>query len=109
MLTGPSKKRSRIPELNIEDFVAVRIEDAEICPRFTARVVKGVKVGPSPYWWRSTLEKVGIRSISNVMLESVQMIGERWEQTIYIKFIVDGEIVDLNRVPLPADPHRDGA
>jgi len=49
------------------DAVAVRIEDAGLCPRYTARVVKGVKVGPSPVWLRETLEKVGIRSISNVV------------------------------------------
>jgi len=45
----------------------VRIEDAELCPRYTARVIKGVKIGPSPAWLRDTLEKVGIRSISNVV------------------------------------------
>jgi phenylalanyl-tRNA synthetase beta chain len=62
-----------------ESLVAVRIEDAELCPRYTARVIKGVKVGPSPDWLRVTLEKVGLRSISNVvdvtnyvMLESGQ-------------------------------------
>ena len=49
------------------DLVSVKIEDAEYCPRYTARVVKGVKVGPSPAWLRDTLEKVGIRSISNVV------------------------------------------
>jgi len=51
----------------IEGLVAVRIEDATLCPRYTARVVRGVKIGPSPDWLRSTLEKVGIRSISNVV------------------------------------------
>jgi len=49
------------------ELVAVRLEDAENCPRYTARVIKGVKVGPSPDWLKSTLEKVGIRSISNVV------------------------------------------
>lgn len=49
------------------DAVAVRIDDAKLCPRYTARVIKGVKVGPSPAWLRETLEKVGIRSISNVV------------------------------------------
>ena len=29
--------------------------------------------------------------------------GDRWEETIYIELIVDGEVVDLNRIPLPAD------
>jgi phenylalanyl-tRNA synthetase beta chain len=52
---------------NVQSLVAVRIEDAELCPRYTARVVKGVKLGPSPDWLRSTLEKVGIRSINNVV------------------------------------------
>ena len=50
-----------------EELVAVRIEDAELCPRYTARVVRGVKIAPSPDWLRSALEKVGIRSISNVV------------------------------------------
>ena len=49
------------------ELVAVRIEDAENCPRYTARVIKGVKIGPSPQWLRGILEKVGIRSISNVV------------------------------------------
>ena len=64
----------RVPEIKLAtsggkatELVSVRIEDAEICPRYTARVVKGVKVGPSPAWLRDTLEKVGIRSISNVV------------------------------------------
>ncbi|TAK98087.1 MAG: phenylalanine--tRNA ligase subunit beta [Verrucomicrobia bacterium] len=49
------------------ELVSVRIEDAELCPRYTARIVKGVKIGQSPDWLRSMLEKVGIRSISNVV------------------------------------------
>ncbi len=50
-----------------EDMVAVRIEDSELCPRYTARLIQGVKIGPSPDWLRSTLEKVGVRSINNVV------------------------------------------
>jgi phenylalanyl-tRNA synthetase beta chain len=71
--------RSQKSEVRTESLVAVKIEDAEICPRYTARVIKGVKVGPSPDWLKSALEKIGIRSISNVvdvtnyvMLESGQ-------------------------------------
>ena len=55
------------PALRCEDLVSVRLEDADLCPRYTARVVKGVKIGPSPDWLRSMLEKVGIRSINNVV------------------------------------------
>ena len=53
--------------IRVEDLVQVRLEDPELCPRYTARVVRGVKIGPSPDWLRLTLEKVGIRSINNVV------------------------------------------
>lgn len=55
------------PSETVGDLVAVRIEDAALCPRYTARVVRGVKVGPSPDWLRTMLEKVGLRSINNVV------------------------------------------
>jgi phenylalanyl-tRNA synthetase beta chain len=51
----------------VQQSVAVRIEDPELCPRYTARVIRGVKIAPSPDWLKSTLEKVGVRSISNVV------------------------------------------
>ncbi|MSU59848.1 MAG: phenylalanine--tRNA ligase subunit beta [Pedosphaera sp.] len=54
-------------EVRTEELVVVKLEDAELCPRYTARVIRGVKIGSSPDWLRSTLEKVGIRSISNVV------------------------------------------
>src|ERR1700704_1558124 len=64
----------RLPQISLpqpfgraEDLVAVRIDDAELCPRYVARVVRGVKIGPSPDWLKTSLEKVGIRSISNVV------------------------------------------
>src|SRR5437870_9269257 len=59
----------RVPRtaFHIQDLVAVRIEDADLCPRYVARVIKDVKIGPSPGWLRSMLEKVGVRSINNVV------------------------------------------
>src|ERR1035438_990686 len=65
--SNPKLETGATPVLRCADFVAVKIEDAELCPRYTARVIKGVKIGPSPDWLKSTLEKVGIRSISNVV------------------------------------------
>lgn len=49
------------------DLVSVRLDAPDLCPRYTARVIKGVKVGPSPDWLKSALEKVGLRSINNVV------------------------------------------
>ncbi len=69
-LTGNPLK---LPEIAVTEpsggpaLVEVRLDDAELCPRYTARVIQGVKVGPSPDWLRATLEKVGIRSINNVV------------------------------------------
>jgi phenylalanyl-tRNA synthetase beta chain len=64
----------RLPEIKlpqgsdaVESWVAVRLEDPELCGRYVARVIRGVKIGPSPDWLRQRLEKVGVRSISNVV------------------------------------------
>ncbi len=66
----------RLPEVTLpattgagsaESLVAVRLDAPELCPRYSARVIRGVKIGPSPAWLRQSLEKVGIRSISNVV------------------------------------------
>ncbi len=48
------------------DFASVEVRAADLCPRFTARVVRGVTVGPSPAWLVERLEAVGLRSINNV-------------------------------------------
>ncbi|MFT3916328.1 MAG: phenylalanine--tRNA ligase subunit beta [Anaeromyxobacteraceae bacterium] len=49
------------------EAVKVRIEAPERCARYVARVVEGVKIGPSPRWLARRLEACGIRSISNVV------------------------------------------
>ena len=52
---------------NINDFVAIKIEDTKNCPRYIARVIFDVKVGPSPEWLQKRLEAVGIRPINNIV------------------------------------------
>src|SRR6202522_4324286 len=49
------------------DATRVEIEAADLCGRFTARVVRGVKVQPSPDWLRQRLEAIGEKSINNVV------------------------------------------
>jgi phenylalanyl-tRNA synthetase beta chain len=46
---------------------AVGLEDPEGCPRYVARIIRGLKVGPSPAWLRRRLESIGQRSINNVV------------------------------------------
>ncbi len=49
------------------DAVAVKIESPELCGRFTARVIRKVKIQPSPKWLKDRLEASGVASISNVV------------------------------------------
>ncbi len=51
----------------VEKLVKVRIDCPDLCPRYTARVVRGVKVGPSPRWMTRRLETVGLTPINNVV------------------------------------------
>lgn len=49
------------------DDADITIEDAKRCPRYTARVIRGVKVGPSPDWMVERLSAIGQRSINNIV------------------------------------------
>jgi phenylalanyl-tRNA synthetase beta chain len=49
-----------------EDQTSVEIKDLDLCPRYAARLVRGVKIGPSPDWLVKCLEAIGQRSINNV-------------------------------------------
>jgi phenylalanyl-tRNA synthetase beta chain len=51
----------------VEDYVSLRVDAPDLCPRYMARVVTDVTVGPSPVWLRAHLEAAGMRSISNVV------------------------------------------
>ncbi|MBQ4382466.1 MAG: phenylalanine--tRNA ligase subunit beta [Oscillospiraceae bacterium] len=52
---------------NAAHIVSVTIADPDLCPRYTARVVKNVKIGPSPLWLRQRLRAGGVRPISNIV------------------------------------------
>lgn len=50
-----------------DDYARVRVEDEELCPRYCARVIKNVKIGPSPKWIREYLYGAGVRPINNIV------------------------------------------
>lgn len=50
-----------------ESGVRVDVEAPDLCPRYVARVIRGVKIGPSPEWMKRRLEAAGVRSINNVV------------------------------------------
>ncbi len=51
----------------IGGITSVTIVDPDLCPRYTARVIRGVRIGPSPFWMRRRLEAVGLRAINNIV------------------------------------------
>ena len=52
---------------SIAELVDIDIEDGELCPRYTARMVKNVKIQPSPAWMRERLRNSGVRPINNIV------------------------------------------
>ena len=52
---------------SIADHLDIEIEDGELCPRYTARLVKNVKIQPSPAWMRERLRNSGVRPINNIV------------------------------------------
>ena len=61
----PTIQKEEGPEA--ASLVDVAIEDPDLCPRYTARVVRGVKIGPSPEWLAKRVRAAGARSINNVV------------------------------------------
>lgn len=62
------------PEIKVDtvpgkmtDFVKIDVQDTELCPRYCARVIKNIKVGPSPMWMRKALNAAGVRAINNIV------------------------------------------
>jgi len=51
---------------NAKSLTSVEIHDPDLCPRYAARLVRGVKIGPSPAWLAKRLEEIGQRPINNV-------------------------------------------
>ena len=52
---------------NIENYLTIQIDEPELCPRYTARMVKNIRIEPSPAWLRRRLRACGIRPINNIV------------------------------------------
>jgi len=69
-----TKKTVKYPKIEVQKGIgsvkeeaSVIVEDAKLCPRYCARVVKDVKIGPSPLWMRRRLAAAGVRPINNIV------------------------------------------
>lgn len=52
---------------DVNDYIKVTVKDSELCPRYCARVVKNIKIAPSPVWMQRRLAANGIRPINNIV------------------------------------------
>lgn len=52
---------------DVNDYIKVQVDDEALCPRYTARVVKNIKIAPSPEWMQRRLSAQGIRPINNIV------------------------------------------
>jgi phenylalanyl-tRNA synthetase beta chain len=79
----------------IHQKTTVTILDPDLCPRYVARMVEGMKIGPSPFWMRDRLKKVGIRSINNVV-DVTNYVMMEYGQPLHafdFKLLEEGRIV----------------
>ena len=67
---------------DVKDYVKVTVKDSKLCPRYCARVVKNIKIGPSPEWMQRRLASVGIRPINN-LVDITNYVMEEYGQPMH--------------------------
>lgn len=80
---------------DVNDYIKVTVKDNDLCPRYCARVVKNIKIGPSPKWMQRRLASVGIRPINN-LVDITNYVMEEYGQPMHaydLDTIADHEIV----------------
>jgi phenylalanyl-tRNA synthetase beta chain len=73
-LSAATGKQLKLPAIELEElekdaleFASVEILEPDLCGRYTARIIEGVKIGPSPDWLKKRLEAIDLRSVNNVV------------------------------------------
>lgn len=77
------------------DYIKVTVKNTDLCPRYCARVVKNIKIGPSPEWMQRRLASVGIRPINN-LVDITNYVMEEYGQPMHaydLDTIEDREII----------------
>ncbi len=67
---------------DVNDYIKVKVEDTDLCPRYTARVVKNIKIAPSPKWMQRRLAAHGIRPINN-LVDITNYVMEEYGQPMH--------------------------
>ncbi|MDI9242474.1 phenylalanine--tRNA ligase subunit beta [Fusibacillus kribbianus] len=67
---------------DVHDYASVEVVDTELCPRYCGRVVKNIKIGPSPEWMQRRLAASGIRPINN-LVDITNYVMEEYGQPMH--------------------------
>ena len=67
---------------DVNDYIKVSVEATDLCPRYTARVVKNIKIAPSPEWMQRRLRAQGIRPINN-LVDITNYVMEEYGQPMH--------------------------
>ena len=85
-------------EDKLSDSLSVAVENAQLCPRYIAGMVKNVKIGPSPRWMRERLRASGVRPINN-LVDITNYVMLEYGQPMHAfdqRYVKDGKIVVRN-------------
>ena len=80
---------------NVNDYISIRVEDPDLCPRYCARVCTNIKIGPSPEWMQRRLAASGIRPINN-LVDITNYVMEEYGQPMHaydLSTIAGGQII----------------
>ncbi len=86
---------------DIGEYLKVRVENPELCKRYMAKVVKNVKIEPSPRWMRERLRASGVRPINN-LVDITNYVMLEYGQPMHafdLKYVEGGQIVVRNAKP----------
>lgn len=67
---------------DVNDYITIEVKNPDLCPRYTARVVKNIKLAPSPEWMQRRLASVGIRPINNIV-DITNYVMEEYAQPMH--------------------------
>ncbi len=86
---------------SVQNYISVEVKNSKLCPRYTARAVKDIKIGPSPAWMQHRLNACGVRSINNIV-DITNYVMLEYGQPMHafdIDFLKGGKIIVRNAEP----------
>ncbi len=66
-VVAPSVSAVETGEADFENLAEVTVQDSGLCPHYTARIIRNLKVGPSPQWMQERLKTCGLRPVNNIV------------------------------------------